>query len=35
MFFYKKHLCRVVPFPDYVMDTLKLLEEDDTTYFTM
>lgn len=35
MFFYKKHLCRVVPFPDYVMDSLKLLEEDDTTYFTM
>jgi proline-specific peptidase len=35
MVFYKKHLCRVVPFPDYVMDSLNWLERDDTTYFTM
>lgn len=35
MVFYKKHLCRVVPFPDYVQDTLNLLDQDDTTYFTM
>lgn len=33
--FYKKHLCRVVPFPGYVQDSLNLLGQDDTTYFTM
>jgi L-proline amide hydrolase len=33
--FYKKHFCRVVPFPDCVTDTLNWLERDDTTYFTM
>ena len=33
--FYKRHLCRVVPFPEYVTDSLNWLEKDDTTYFTM
>ena len=39
--FYKRHVCRVQhpdglqPFPDPLMKTMKLLEEDDTVYFTM
>ena len=39
--FYQRHVCRVrhpdgvQPFPDPVMNMIKLLEEDDTVYFTM
>lgn len=35
MFFYERHLCRVVPFPKHVQDTLDGMEEDNTVYFTM
>jgi len=33
--FYKRHLCRVFPFPKDVQDTLGWLKTDDTVYFTM
>ena len=41
MEFYKRHMCKISnsngtdPFPDPIMKMLKLLEEDDTVYFTM
>lgn len=35
LFFYKRHLCRVVPFPQCVTDSLDWIKEDDTVYFTM
>ncbi|KAF1967819.1 prolyl aminopeptidase [Bimuria novae-zelandiae CBS 107.79] len=35
MVFYKKHLCRVDPFPDDVIASLGNLEEDPTVYGTM
>jgi proline-specific peptidase len=35
MAFYVKHVCRVVPFPDGLMQTLAQVKEDDTVYMTM
>lgn len=33
--FYRKHLCRVDPFPQDLLDTLAWVEKDDTVYMTM
>ncbi|KAJ9601978.1 hypothetical protein H2200_013537 [Cladophialophora chaetospira] len=33
--FYKKHVTRIWPFPQDLLDTIKQVEEDDTVYFTM
>ncbi len=33
--FYERHLCRVVPFPDDLMRSLKALETEPTVYMTM
>jgi L-proline amide hydrolase len=33
--FYKRHLCRVWPFPKNLTDTFALAESDDTVYMTM
>lgn len=35
MKFYVKHVCRLDPFPDDVMDSFKVNEEDTTVYHTM
>jgi hypothetical protein len=35
MFFYKRHLCRVWPFPPEVQASLDWLAKDDTVYMTM
>lgn len=35
MFFYKRHLCRVWPFPPDAQATLDWLAKDDTVYMTM
>ncbi|EXJ65834.1 uncharacterized protein A1O5_11075 [Cladophialophora psammophila CBS 110553] len=33
--FYKRHVCRVYPFPQDLLDTLANVEVDDTVYYTM
>lgn len=33
--FYEKHVCRVVPFPDYVNDSFAQMEAEPTVYHTM
>lgn len=35
MFFYKRHMCRVWPFPPDAQASLEWLEKDDTVYMTM
>lgn len=35
MQFYERHVCRVVPFPDELMQTMNQVKEDDTVYHTM
>lgn len=35
MAFYEKHVCRVVPFPDELNQTLEQVKLDDTVYMTM
>lgn len=35
MVFYERHVCRVVPFPDELVQTLNQVKEDDTVYLTM
>jgi len=34
-FFYKRHMCRVFPFPEDLMDSINKVKADDTVYFTM
>lgn len=34
-FFYRRHLCRIWPFPKDILDTLAWVEMDDTVYRTM
>ena len=34
-FFYRRHLCRMDPFPDFVQASLDWIGKDDTVYFTM
>lgn len=34
-FFYKRHLCRIDPFPKDLTDTIAWVEKDDTVYMTM
>ncbi|KAK5045030.1 hypothetical protein LTR84_010178 [Exophiala bonariae] len=34
-YFYKRHLCRVSPFPKDLTDTIAWVEKDDTVYMTM
>ncbi|EXJ61106.1 hypothetical protein A1O7_05259 [Cladophialophora yegresii CBS 114405] len=33
--FYKRHVCRIYPFPQDLLDTMANVEEDDTVYYTM
>ncbi|KAE8446639.1 hypothetical protein EG329_011832 [Mollisiaceae sp. DMI_Dod_QoI] len=33
--FYEKHVCRIVPFPQDVVDSFDALKEDDTVYLSM
>ena len=35
MFFYKRHMCRMETWPQDVVDSMDLLESDDTVYMTM
>ncbi|KAG9584808.1 proline iminopeptidase, partial [Aureobasidium melanogenum] len=35
MSFYERHVCRVVPFPDELVQTLDQVKDDDTVYMTM
>lgn len=35
MVFYERHVCRVVPFPDELVQTLQQVKDDDTVYLTM
>ena len=34
-FFYKRHVCRIFPFPKDLVDSIEGVKEDDTVYFTM